>query len=67
VLAIGLAQARTVAEVAMLGHRWFTPHTWTIGLGLLANLHLVAGVGGGPYLEFPATRPAGPRPAVTSS
>jgi L-alanine-DL-glutamate epimerase-like enolase superfamily enzyme len=57
VLAIGLAQARTVAEVAMLGHRWFTPHTWTNGLGLLANLHLVAGVGGGPYLEFPYDPP----------
>jgi len=29
-----------------------TPHTWTNGLGLMANLHLVAGVGGGPYVEF---------------
>jgi L-alanine-DL-glutamate epimerase-like enolase superfamily enzyme len=57
VLAIGLAQARTVAEVALLGNRWFTPHTWTNGLGLLANLHLVAGVGGGPYLEFPYDPP----------
>ena len=35
----------------------FTPHTWTNGIGLLANLHLLAGVGGGPYLEFPYDPP----------
>jgi D-galactarolactone cycloisomerase len=52
-LAVGLLRARTVAEYALLRHRWFTPHTWTNGLGLLANLHVAAGVGGGPYLEFP--------------
>jgi L-alanine-DL-glutamate epimerase-like enolase superfamily enzyme len=53
VLAVGMLRARTIAEYALLRHRWFTPHTWTNGLGLLANLHVVAGVGGGPYLEFP--------------
>jgi len=57
VLAAGLLRARTVAETAMLGNHWFTPHTWTNGLGLLANLHVAAGVGGGPYLEFPYDPP----------
>jgi L-alanine-DL-glutamate epimerase-like enolase superfamily enzyme len=57
VLAVGLLRARTVAEVAMLGNRWFTPHTWTNGLGLLANLQVAAGVGGGPYLEYPYDPP----------
>jgi len=57
VLAAGLMRARTVAEVAMLGNHWFTPHTWTNGLGLLANLHVAAGVGGGPYLEYPYDPP----------
>ena len=57
VLAVGMLRARTVAEYALLRHRWFTPHTWTNGLGLLANLHVVAGVGGGPYLEFPLDPP----------
>jgi D-galactarolactone cycloisomerase len=57
VLAVGLLRARTVAELALLRHRWFTPHTWTNGLGLLANLHVAAGVGGGPYLEFPYDPP----------
>jgi L-alanine-DL-glutamate epimerase-like enolase superfamily enzyme len=53
VLAVGMLRARTIAELALLRHRWFTPHTWTNGLGLLANLHVAAGVGGGPFLEFP--------------
>ena len=57
VLAVGLLRARTVAELAMLGNHWFTPHTWTNGLGLLANLQVAAGVGGGPYLEFPYDPP----------
>ena len=57
VLSVGMLRARTVAEVALLRNRWFSPHTWTNGLGLLANLHVVAGVGGGPYLEFPYDPP----------
>ena len=57
VLAVGMSRARVVAEAALLANRWFTPHTWTNGLGLLANLHVVAGVGGGPYLEFPYDPP----------
>ncbi len=57
VLAVGMLRARTVAEVALLQGRWFSPHTWTNGLGLLANLHVAAGVGGGPFLEFPFDPP----------
>ncbi|MEU9015465.1 mandelate racemase/muconate lactonizing enzyme family protein [Streptomyces sp. NPDC048479] len=57
VLAVGMYRARFVAELAQLRHRWFTPHTWSNGLGLLANLHVVAGVGGGPYVEFPYDPP----------
>jgi L-alanine-DL-glutamate epimerase-like enolase superfamily enzyme len=53
VLAVGMSRARLVAELAQLRNRWFTPHTWTNGLGLLANLHVAAGVGAGPYLEVP--------------
>jgi L-alanine-DL-glutamate epimerase-like enolase superfamily enzyme len=57
VLSIGLLRARTLGELALLRHHWFTPHTWTNGLGLLANLHVAAGVGGGPYVEFPYDPP----------
>ena len=57
VLAVGMSRARMIAELALLKNRWFTPHTWTNGLGLHANLHLAAGVGGGPFLEFPYDPP----------
>ena len=57
VLSVGMLRARTLGELALLRHRWFTPHTWTNGLGLLANLHVAAGVGGGPYVEFPYDPP----------
>src|SRR3954468_12324436 len=57
VVLTGLSHARTVAELALARNRWFTPHTWTNGIGLLANLHVAAGVGGGPLLEFPYDPP----------
>ncbi len=57
VLAGGMLRGRTVGELALARNRWFTPHTWTNGLGLLANLHVAAGVGGGPFIEFPYDPP----------
>ena len=57
VLAGGMLRTRTLAELALARGRWFTPHTWTNGLGLLANLHVAAGVGGGPFIEFPYDPP----------
>lgn len=57
VLAVGMLRSRFVAQLCQAHHRWFTPHSWTNGLGLLANLHVTAGVGGGPYFEFPYDPP----------
>jgi D-galactarolactone cycloisomerase len=57
VLALGISGVRTLADLALRRNRWFTPHTWTNGIGLLANLHVCAGVGGGPLLEFPYDPP----------
>lgn len=57
VLAGGMLRTRTVAELALARNRWFTPHTWTNGLGLLVNLHVAAGVGGGPFIEYPYDPP----------
>lgn len=53
VLAIGMHRARTAAELAQHRHRQFTPHSWTNGIGLLANLQVALGVGAAPYFEFP--------------
>jgi D-galactarolactone cycloisomerase len=57
VLSVGLLRERELAErVTARGH-FFTPHTWTNGIGLLANVQLTAGVGGGPYIEYPYDPP----------
>ena len=52
-----MLRGRTIAELALARNRWYTPHTWTNGIGLLANLHVAAGVGGGPFIEFPYDPP----------
>jgi D-galactarolactone cycloisomerase len=57
VLAVGLLRAKEVAERAHARGRRYTPHTWTNGLGLLVNLHVAAGVGAEPYLEYPYDPP----------
>jgi D-galactarolactone cycloisomerase len=57
VVLAGMLRTRTLAELALTRNRWFTPHTWTNGIGLLANLHVAAGVGGGPYIEYPYDPP----------
>lgn len=57
VVSVGMARARTIAELALAKNRLFTPHTWTNGVGVLANLHVTAGVGGGPFIELPYDPP----------
>src|SRR6185436_19073330 len=57
VLAGGMLRGRTLGEIAIARNRWYTPHSWTNGIGLLANLHVAAAVGGGPYLEYPYDPP----------
>jgi L-alanine-DL-glutamate epimerase-like enolase superfamily enzyme len=47
------------AEVVAAGHT-FTPHTWGNGIGVLANLHLAAGVAGAEgskWVEWPLDPP----------
>jgi D-galactarolactone cycloisomerase len=58
VLAGGLGGCRRIAALADLCGRAFTPHTWSNGLGLLANLHLALGVSNCPYVEVPLDPPA---------
>ncbi len=57
VLAVGLKRATEVAARVQGDGLWFTPHTWTNGIGLLANLHLAAAVGAEPFVEFPYDPP----------
>ena len=57
VLAGGLGGCRRIAALADLHGRAFSPHTWSNGLGLLANLHLALAVSTCPYIEVPLDPP----------
>jgi D-galactarolactone cycloisomerase len=58
VLAGGIAGCRRIAALADLCGRAFSPHTWTNGIGLVANLHLALAVSTCPYIEVPYDPPA---------
>lgn len=60
VCSIGLLGLSRLAQDVTAAGKWFTPHTWGNGIGLLANLHLTAGAvgpAGCPYLEYPFDPP----------
>jgi len=58
VLAGGIGGCRQIAGLAALIGRAFSPHTWTNGMGLLANLHLACAVSTSPFIEVPLDPPA---------
>ena len=58
VLSGGMTGARRIGEhAAALGRAW-SPHTWSNGYGLLANLHAALAFSTCPYLEVPFDPPA---------
>jgi D-galactarolactone cycloisomerase len=57
VLSGGLGGCRRVAELADLAGRTFTPHTWSNGYGLVANLHVALALSSCPYVEVPLDPP----------
>ena len=54
----GIGGCRRIAALADLHGRAFSPHTWTNGAGLLANLHLAMAVSTCPFIEVPFDPPA---------
>jgi D-galactarolactone cycloisomerase len=58
VLAGGIGGCRRIAALADLCGRAFSPHTWTDGLGLVANLHVALAVSTCSYVEVPLDPPA---------
>jgi D-galactarolactone cycloisomerase len=58
VLSGGLGGVRRLAGLADLFGRTLSPHTWSNGLGLVANLHLALAVSTCPYVEVPFDPPA---------
>jgi D-galactarolactone cycloisomerase len=53
VISEGIFQLWKVAALAESAHLQLVPHTWTNGIGLLANLHLAAAIPNCSWLEFP--------------
>lgn len=49
----GMTVARKVAALAEAANIGFVPHTWTNGIGLVANMHVAAAAATGGLLEFP--------------
>jgi L-alanine-DL-glutamate epimerase-like enolase superfamily enzyme len=58
VLAGGLGGCRRIAALADLVGRSFSPHTWSTGMGLVANLHLACAVSTCDFIEVPYDPPA---------
>jgi D-galactarolactone cycloisomerase len=58
VLSGGSTECRRVAALADRAGRTWSPHTWSNGYGLLANLHAALAFSTCPYLEVPYDPPA---------
>lgn len=65
VLSEGVYQLRKVAAMAEASGLQLAPHTWTHGIGLLANLHLVASIPNSSWFEFPHEPPGWPSSALS--
>ncbi len=65
VLSEGVYQLRKVAALAEAAGLLVAPHTWTHGIGLLANLHLVASIPNTSWFEFPHEPPGWPADALS--
>jgi L-alanine-DL-glutamate epimerase-like enolase superfamily enzyme len=57
VLSGGITGMRGIARQALDHNIAFTPHTWSNGMGVLANVHFAAGVCQSAYVEFPFDPP----------
>jgi L-alanine-DL-glutamate epimerase-like enolase superfamily enzyme len=57
VLAGGITMVKKIAERVQTAGAWFSPHTWTNGIGLSANMQLACAISQCPYLEFPFDPP----------
>jgi L-alanine-DL-glutamate epimerase-like enolase superfamily enzyme len=53
----GISTTRKIAALVQAAGKVFTPHTWTNGIGLVANLHCAAAAERVPYIEFPYDPP----------
>lgn len=55
-IACGLGEAKSIADQAEREGKTYTPHSWTNGLGLVANLHIAAATDA-EWFEYPYEPP----------
>ncbi len=65
VLSEGVYQLRKLAAIAEAAGLQMAPHTWTHGIGMLANLQLVASIPNASWFEFPHEPPGWPASALS--
>ena len=65
ILSEGVYQIRKIAALAEAAGLQLAPHTWTHGIGLLANLQLVASIPNASWFEFPHEPPGWPAAAFS--
>jgi L-alanine-DL-glutamate epimerase-like enolase superfamily enzyme len=53
----GIAISKKIAGLAQANGLGFAPHTWTNGIGLLVNMHVMAAVPNAGFCEFPYDPP----------
>ncbi len=53
----GISGTHKIAAMVEAAGKVFTPHTWSNGIGLLANMHVAAASSRVPYIEFPYDPP----------
>ena len=57
VLCGGFTRTKKIADYVQSKGAVFCPHTWSNGVGLLANLHMACAVSDAEYLEYPFDPP----------
>jgi D-galactarolactone cycloisomerase len=54
----GFSETKKIAALAQAHNRWCIPHGWSVGIGLIANLHLACSSPNCPYFEYTLEPPA---------
>jgi len=54
----GFMETKKIASMAQAFGKWCIPHAWSVGPGIIANLHLCCAIPNCPYFEYVKESPA---------
>jgi len=49
---VGISQWKTIAKMAEMANMMCVPHDWSTGVNIIAQIHLVASIPNGGYVEY---------------